>query len=67
MAKSQEQLNIQTAKQVAEQAKNFAIEVEQMPTRFYYDLGVLGSQINSNTANAASSIANAKILTQLLI
>ena len=67
MAKSQEQLNIQTAKQVAEQARKTAIEVEQMPTRFYYDLGVLGSQINSNTANAASSIANAKILTQLLI
>ena len=67
VAKSQEQLNIQTAKQVAEQARKTAIEVEQMPTRFYYDLGVLGSQINSNTANAASSIANAKILTQLLI
>ena len=60
VAKSQEQLNIQTAKQVAEQARKTAIEVEQMPTRFYYDLGVLGSQINSNTANAASSIANAR-------
>jgi hypothetical protein len=52
VAKSQEQVNIQTAKQVAAQAAKTAIEVEQMPTRFYYDLGLLGSQINSNSAQA---------------
>jgi hypothetical protein len=52
VAKSQEQVNIQTAKQVAAQAAKTALEVEQMPTRFYYDLANLGSQINSNSANA---------------
>jgi hypothetical protein len=57
VAKSQEQVNIQTARQIAEQAKKTAIEVEQMPTRFYYDLGVLGSQINSNTAGARQTNA----------
>jgi hypothetical protein len=59
VAKSQEALNIQTAKQVAEQAKKTAIEVEQMPTRFYYDLGVLGSQINANSASATKSNVDA--------
>jgi hypothetical protein len=59
VAKSQEALNIQTAKQVAEQARKTAIEVEQMPTRFYYDLGVLGSQINANSANATKSTVDA--------
>lgn len=59
VAKSQELLNIQTAKKVAEDAKASAINVEQMPTRFYYDLGVLGSQINANTANAAKTNVDA--------
>jgi hypothetical protein len=57
VAKSQEQLNIQSAQQVAEQAKKTAIEVEQMPQRFYYDLALLGSQINSNTASAGQTSA----------
>lgn len=57
VAKSQEQVNIQTAKQVAAQAAKTAIEVEQMPTRFYYDLAALGSQINSNTASAGQTSA----------
>jgi hypothetical protein len=52
VAKSQEQVNIQTAKQVAAQAAKTAIEVEQMPTRFYYDLANIGSQINQSTATA---------------
>jgi len=59
VAKSQELLNIQTAKKVAEDAKASAINVEQMPTRFYYDLGVLGSQINANSANAAKTTVDA--------
>jgi len=59
VAKSQEQVNIQTAKKVAEDAKASAINVEQMPTRFYYDLGVLGSQINANSANATKSTVDA--------
>jgi hypothetical protein len=60
VAKSQEQVNIQTAKQVAEQAKKTAIEVEQMPTRFYYDLANIGAQINSSNAGAIASTANAR-------
>jgi len=52
VAKSQELVNIQTAKQIAEQAKKTAIEVEQMPTRFYYDLANIGSQINQSNAQA---------------
>lgn len=59
VAKSQELLNIQTAKKVAEDAKASAINVEQMPTRFYYDLGVLGSQINANSANAVKTNVDA--------
>lgn len=59
VAKSQEQVNIATAQQVAAQAKKTALEVEQMPTRFYYELANLGSQINSNTASALSSTAGA--------
>jgi len=57
VAKSQEQLNVQTAKQVAEQARKTALEVEQMPTQFLYDLAVKGSQINSNTAQAGQTSA----------
>jgi cytoskeletal protein RodZ len=57
VAKSQEQVNIQTAKQVAAQAAKTAIEVEQMPTRFYYDLANLGSQINQSTAQAGQTSA----------
>jgi len=57
VAKSQELVNIQTAKQVAAQAAKTAIEVEQMPTRFYYDLANLGSQINQSTAQAGQTSA----------
>lgn len=64
VAKSQEQLNIQSAKQVAEQAKKTALEVEQMPTQLLYDLAVKGSQINSNTAQAAQTTALEKLTSQ---
>lgn len=57
VAKSQELVNIQSARSIAEQAKKTAIEVEQMPQRFYYDLALLGSQINSNTASAGQTSA----------
>ena len=57
VAKAQEQVNVQSAKKIAEEAKKTAIEVEQMPTRFYYDLGLLGSQINTNTAQAGQTNA----------
>ena len=60
VAKSQEEVNVQSARQIAEQAKKTAIEVEQMPTRFMYDLAVLGSQINANNATAASGNASAR-------
>jgi len=61
VAKAQEQVNIQSAKKIAEEAKKTAIEVEQMPTRFYYDLGLLGSQINTNTAQAGQTTALEKL------
>lgn len=61
VAKSQEQLNIQSAKQVAEQARKTALEVEQMPTQLLYDLAVKGSQINTNNANAAQTSALEKL------
>jgi len=60
VAKSQEQVNVQSAKQIAEQAKKTAIEVEQMPIRFYYDLANIGAQINSSNAGALASTANAR-------
>jgi hypothetical protein len=59
VAKSQEQVNIASAKSIAEQAKKTALEVEQMPTKFYYELANLGSQINANTAGALASTAGA--------
>jgi len=60
VARSQEQVNIQSAKQIAEQAKRTAIEVEQMPVRFYYDLANIGAQINSSNANAVAATATAR-------
>jgi len=61
LAKSQEQLNIQTAKQVAEQARKTAYEVDTMlPTQLVYDMAVKGSQITANNATALSSTANAR-------
>ena len=59
VAKSQEQVNIASAKSIAEQAKKTALEIEQMPTRFYYELANLGSQINANTAGALRDTATA--------
>jgi hypothetical protein len=64
VAKSQELVNIQTAKQVAAQAAKTALEVEQMPTRFYYDLANLGSQINQSTAQAGQTSALEKLTLQ---
>jgi hypothetical protein len=64
VAKSQELVNIQTAKQVAAQAAKTAIEVEQMPTRFYYDLANIGSQINQSTAQAGQTSALEKLTSQ---
>jgi len=61
VAKAQEQVNIQSAKQIAEQAKKTAIEVEQMPTRFYYDLANIGAQINSSNASARNTNAVAEL------
>jgi len=60
VARSQEQVNVQSAKQIAEQAKKTAIEVEQMPVRFYYDLANIGAQINASNAGAIASTANAR-------
>jgi hypothetical protein len=50
-ARSQEQLNIQTAKKVAEEAKLAAQRVLQEPARFYYEQAESGSRINANSAS----------------
>jgi hypothetical protein len=53
LAESQRQVNIQTAKQVAEQARKTAYEVDTMlPTQLLYDMALKGSQISSNNAGA---------------
>jgi hypothetical protein len=51
-ARSQEQLNIVTAKKVAEEAKLAAQRVLQEPARFYYEQAEAGSRINANSATA---------------
>jgi hypothetical protein len=56
LAKSQRDVNIQTAKQVAEQARRTAYEVDTMlPTQLLYDSAVKGSQITANNASAGSA------------
>jgi hypothetical protein len=58
LAESQRLVNIQTAKQVAEQARKTAYEVDTMlPTQLLYDMALKGSQINSNTAGARNTNA----------
>jgi hypothetical protein len=53
LAKSQRDVNVQTAKQVAEQARKTAYEVDTMlPTQLLYDMALKGSQISSNNAGA---------------
>jgi len=53
LAKSQRDVNIQTARQVAEQARKTAYEVDTMlPTQLLYDMALKGSQISSNNAGA---------------
>jgi hypothetical protein len=61
LAKSQRDVNIQTAKQVAEQARRTAYEVDTMlPTQLLYDSAVKGSQINTNTAQAGKTTIDAR-------
>jgi hypothetical protein len=60
VAKSQYQLNVASAQKVAADAAKTALEVEQMPTRFYYDLAEIGSRINSNSAGAAKTVIDAR-------
>jgi len=60
-SESQAQLNIQSAKQVAEQARKTAYEVDTMlPTQLLYDMAVKGSQITANNAGALASTAGAR-------
>jgi hypothetical protein len=59
LAKSQRDVNVQTAKQVAEQARKTAYEVDtMMPTQLLYDMAVKGSQITANNASAGSAGAS---------
>jgi hypothetical protein len=57
LAKSQLEVNTQTAKKVAEEAKLAAQKVLQEPARFYLEQAALGSQINSTTAQANQTSA----------
>jgi hypothetical protein len=57
LARSQLEVNTQTAKKVAEEAKLAAQKVLQEPARFYLEQAALGSQINSTTAQANQTSA----------
>jgi hypothetical protein len=57
LAKAQYEVNIQTAKKVAEEAKLAAQKVLQEPARFYLEQAVMGSQINQSTAQAGQTEA----------
>lgn len=52
VAKSQEQVNIASARKTAAEADLAAQKVLQEPARFYLEQAALGSQINSTTASA---------------
>jgi hypothetical protein len=52
VAKSQEQVNIASARKTAAEADLAAQKVLQEPARFYLEQAALGSQINSSTASA---------------
>jgi len=64
MARAQTEINVQTAKKVAEEAKLAAQKVLQEPARFYMEQAALGAQINSSTANADQASALAKLTQQ---
>jgi len=57
VAKTQEQLNIASAKKTAAEADLAAQKVLQEPARFYLEQAALGSQINSSTAQANQTSA----------
>jgi hypothetical protein len=57
VAKSQEQVNIASARKTAAEADLAAQKVLQEPARFYLEQAALGSQINSTTASANQTSA----------
>jgi hypothetical protein len=57
LAKTQQEINVQTAKKVAEEAKLAAQRTLQEPARFYLEQAEAGSRINSNSAQAAQNTA----------
>jgi hypothetical protein len=59
-AKSQEQLNMVSAKQVAEQARKTATETEVMLAKLPWDIAEASSRIDSNSANANRQNIGAK-------
>jgi hypothetical protein len=55
-AQTQAQLNVQSARQVAEQARKTAYEVDTLlPTQLLYEMALKGSQITSNNASAGAA------------
>jgi hypothetical protein len=57
LARTQQEINVQTAKKVAEEAKLAAQRTLQEPARFYLEQAEAGSRINSNSAQAAQNTA----------
>jgi hypothetical protein len=57
VAKSQHEINVQTAKKVAEEAKLASQRTLSEPARFYIEQAEAGSRINSNSAQAAQTSA----------
>jgi hypothetical protein len=64
VSKSQEQINVSTARKVAEEAKLAAQRVLQEPARFYLEQSLQGSQINANTAQANQTTALERLTSQ---
>jgi len=60
VAKTQQEINVQTAKKVAEEAKLASLRTLQEPARFYYEQAESGSRINANSASAIKTDVDAK-------
>jgi len=59
VAKSQRELNVQTASKVAEEAKLAAQRVLQEPARFYLEQAEAGSRVNANSATTIKTDVDA--------
>ena len=66
LARSQYQVNVQTARKAAEEADLAAIRAKNEPARFYMEQAESGSRINQNTATAGKTTIDARNNEQLV-